>query len=253
MVRGFFDNGGKRAYLAGTVDALAGVDEIDLICPEPGDNDAAIAQCERRADRIAVLSLPAGLAGVDQVLAARPGGTSGFAAVHHPWVRAGGELTPPGGHVAGAYASGTNEVRGLDDAPLERSLSDREVATLVEGRVNPLRGRRVESGLTLDPDPERNYVNVRRLLIFLERSIDRGLRWVAFEPNGEPLWAAVRETVSDFLATRDEPFFVRCDRTTMTQDDLDNGRLVCVIGVAPLRPAEYVIIRIGQWTADAHS
>jgi hypothetical protein len=71
MVRGFFDNGGKRAYLAGTVDALAGVDEIDLICPEPGDNDAAIAQCERRADRIAVLSLPAGLAGVDQVLAAR--------------------------------------------------------------------------------------------------------------------------------------------------------------------------------------
>jgi phage tail sheath protein FI len=155
--------------------------------------------------------------------------------------------------VAGAYASGTNDVRGLDDAPLERSFSDSEVTALVEGGVNPLRGRRIWSARTLDPDPEWNYVKVRRLLVFLERSIDQGLQWVAFEPNGEPLWAAVRATVSDFLATRDEPFFVRCDRTTMTQEDLDSGRLVCVIGVAPLRPAEFVIIRIGQWTADAHS
>jgi len=253
MVRGFFDNGGTRAYLAGTVEALAGIDEIDLICPEPDANDAAIAQCESRRDRIAVLSLPEGLGMVDEVLAARPPEATGFAAVHHPWVRSGGELTPPGGHVAGAYVSGTDDVRGLDETPLERSLSDREVARLVEGGVNPLRGRRIWSAQTLDPGSEWNYVNVRRLLIFLERSIDQGLQWVAFEPNGEPLWAAVRATVSDFLATRDEPFFVRCDRTTMTQDDLDNGRLVCVVGVAPLRPAEYVIIRIGQWTADAHS
>jgi phage tail sheath protein FI len=82
-----------------------------------------------------------------------------------------------------------------------------------------------------------------------------------FEPNGEQLWANVRSTISDFLLNEwqqgallgDRPekaFFVRCDRSTMTQNDLDNGRLVCLIGVAPLRPAEFVIFRIGQWTAD---
>jgi hypothetical protein len=113
---------------------------------------------------------------------------------------------------------------------------------------------------TLDPDPEHRYLPVRRLMIFLETSIDRGLQWVVFEPNGEALWARVREAVGTFLLTQwragalqgqtpDQAFFVRCDRTTMTQDDLDNGRLICEIGVAPVRPAEFVIFRIGQRTA----
>ena len=101
---------------------------------------------------------------------------------------------------------------------------------------------------------------VRRLLIFLERSIDLGLQWVVFEPNSEPLWARVRRTVANFLtdvwrsgalegSKVEEAFFVRCDRTTMTQTDIDNGRLICVIGVAPVKPAEFVIIRIGLFTA----
>ena len=104
------------------------------------------------------------------------------------------------------------------------------------------------------------FVDVRRALIFLEHSIDQGLQWVVFEPNDEHLWAQVRSSVSDFLLTQwregvlkgDEPqhaFFIRCGLDTMTQDDLDNGRLVVVIGVAPLRPAEFVVFRIGQWTA----
>jgi Bacteriophage tail sheath protein len=104
-------------------------------------------------------------------------------------------------------------------------------------------------------------VNVRRYFIYLEHSIERGTRWAVFEPNGEPLWTTLRATISDFLLEElragrlvgtkaAEAFFVRCDRSTMTQDDLDNGRLVCVIGVAPTRPAEFVIFRIGQWTAD---
>ncbi|MEA2441523.1 MAG: uncharacterized protein QOH76_2947 [Thermoleophilaceae bacterium] len=254
MVRGYFDNGGTRAYVAGSVDELDGVEEIDLICPLPDANEEAIAHCERRRDRIAILSLPAG---VDTAELA----PSGFAAVHYPWVRAGGELTPPGGHVAGAYASGATEIRGLDDPPTERSIPDVEAAALVARRVNPVRGTRLWSAVTLDPDPEWKYVNVRRLLIYLERSIDKGTKWAVFEPNGEPLWAAVRAAVGDFLtkewragtlkgARPEEAFFVRCDRTTMTQDDLDNGRLVCLIGVAPLKPAEFVIVRIGQWTAD---
>jgi phage tail sheath protein FI len=111
-------------------------------------------------------------------------------------------------------------------------------------------------------DPDWKYVNVRRLLIFIEASLNRGLQWVVFEPNAEPLWAQVRRSISNFLTqvwrsgalegTKvEEAFFVRCDRTTMTQTDIDNGRLICLIGVAPVKPAEFVIVRIGLWTATA--
>ncbi len=107
---------------------------------------------------------------------------------------------------------------------------------------------------------ELNEVNVRSYLAELEHALGQGIQWVVFEPNGEALWARVRSTVSDFLmvewrsgklqgATAEEAFFVRCDASTMTQDDLDTGRLNIVIGVAPVKPAEFVIIRIGQWTA----
>ena len=107
------------------------------------------------------------------------------------------------------------------------------------------------------------YVNVRRLLIFIEASIDRGLQWVVFEPNAEPLWARVRRsdhqlpdassgaTARSRARSAEEAFFVKCDRTTMTQTDIDNGRLICVVGVAPVKPAEFVIVRIGLWTAHA--
>jgi Bacteriophage tail sheath protein len=113
----------------------------------------------------------------------------------------------------------------------------------------------------LSSDAEWKYVNVRRLLLFLEASIDRGLQWAVFEPNNEQLWTQVRSGIEDFLVRQwiagaligsrpEEAFFVRCDLSTMTQNDLDNGRLVCQVGVAPVRPAEFVIFRIGQWTAD---
>jgi len=111
-----------------------------------------------------------------------------------------------------------------------------------------------------DGDPEWKYVPIRRLPAYIERSIEHGLQWVVFEPNDEPLWERVREQVEEFLTTlwRDDrlvgsrpedAFFVRCDRTTMTQDDIDNGRLVILIGIAPVRPAEFVLFRIGQWAA----
>ena len=275
MVHGFFANGGTRAYIAGTLAALEAIDEVALLCPLPEESGDAIGQCERRRDRVAILSLPAGLGSVASALAARPSEISAFAAVHHPWVWAGGELTPPGGHVAGMYASGEvggspdgREIRGLDDPPLELSLSASDIEVLVAGGVNPLRdlrafgrGVRLWSARTLDPDLERRSFPVRRLRIVLETSIARGLAWVAIECNGEALWARVREAVSTFLLDQwragrlqgrapDEAFFVRCDQSTMTQQDLDEGRLVCLIGVAPVRPAEFVIFRIGQWTAD---
>jgi uncharacterized protein len=118
-----------------------------------------------------------------------------------------------------------------------------------------------QDGAVIRPDPDRNYVNIRRYMIYLEHSLEAAIQWVVFEPNGDALWANVRKTVEDFLLNEwqsgallgdkpEEAYFVHCDRTTMTQNDLDNGRLVCVVGVAPVKPAEFVIFRIGQWTAD---
>ena len=111
--------------------------------------------------------------------------------------------------------------------------------------------------------PRRFYVShwTNRYLAWLEREIDRGTKFAAFEPNGEQLWSNVRRTIEDFLRNEfqrgayvgnkpEQAYWVKCDRSTMTQNDLDNGRLVCLIGVAPLRPAEFVIFRIGQWTSD---
>ncbi len=126
------------------------------------------------------------------------------------------------------------------------------------------RGMRLWGARLISSDPEWKYVNLRRYFAYLEHSIDKSTQWAVFEPNGERLWANLRRTVADFLLNEwqngallgDKPekaFFVRCDRSTMTQNDLDNGRLVCLIGVAPLYPAEFVIFRIGQWTADAKS
>jgi len=114
---------------------------------------------------------------------------------------------------------------------------------------------------TLSSDGSWKYINVRRLFIFVERSIDEGTQWAVFEPNDEKTWARVRQSITNFLTTvwrsgalfggkADEAFFVRCDRTTMTQDDIDNGRLICVIGIAPVKPAEFVIFRIQQKLVD---
>ena len=112
-----------------------------------------------------------------------------------------------------------------------------------------------------DLDPDLKYVNVRRYLAYLEHSIEEKTQWVVFEPNDGTLWSAVRREIEIFLyqewtsgalrgAKPEQAYFVKCDRSTMTQDDLDNGRLVALVGVAPLRPAEFVILRIGQWTRD---
>jgi phage tail sheath protein FI len=128
-------------------------------------------------------------------------------------------------------------------------------------RFFPDRGNRVWGARTLSSDSSWKYINVRRIFIFVEASIDKGTQWVVFEPNDEPLWARVRQTIGNFLNTvwrsgalqgakPDEAYFVKCDHTTMTQDDIDNGKLICVIGIAPVKPAEFVIFRIQQKTLD---
>jgi phage tail sheath protein FI len=206
---------------------------------------------------------------------------STYAALYYPWYTIVDPVTrqeinvPPSGAVAGIYAR--NDInRGVYKAPanevvetaigLEKILNKSQQDVLNPLGVNCFRffegrGFRLWGARTISSDPEWKYVNLRRYFAYLEHSIDKGTQWAVFEPNGELLWRNVRSTISDFLLNEwqngallgdkaESAYFVKCDRSTMTQNDLDNGRLVCLVGVAALRPAEYVIIRIGQWTAD---
>jgi phage tail sheath protein FI len=218
---------------------------------------------------------------ISEVRAMRALFDSKSASLYYPWITildpATGrkEQMPPSGFVAGLYVRNDLD-RGVSKAPanevvhlavgLETMLTKGDQEILNPEGINcfrffPGRGHLLWGARTLSSDPEWKYVNLRRYAAYLERSIDQGTQWVVFEPNGERLWADVRQTVEDFLLNEwrlgallgDKPekaYFVRCDRTTMTQDDLDNGRLNVVIGIAPLKPAEFVIFRIGQWTAD---
>lgn len=204
-------------------------------------------------------------------------------ALYYPWVvmadptGASNEISvPPGGFVAGVYA-GTDVTRGVHKPPANEIVIGalrfaQEINQFQQELLNPNginclrsfpgRGHRVWGGRTLASDPEWKYVNVRRYFLYLERSIDKSCQWVVFEPSSDLLWRNVRNTIEGFLynewfngrllgSKASEAYFVRCDRSTMTQADLDNGRLVCEIGVAALKPAEFVIFRIGQKTADA--
>jgi phage tail sheath protein FI len=241
---------------------------------------AVIDHCERLRNRVAVVSAPGGLTDISRLRVPKD---SSYAAFYYPWVVVPDPLTgsplriPASGHVAGMFARVEAE-RGVQQAPanqplagvtgLEFPVTDAMQQTLNPRGVNCIRDFRsagrgivVWGARTMSSDPEWKYVNVRRLLVFLETSIDRGLSWVVFEPNGETLWNRVKATITNFLTRTwqtgallgtkaDEAFFVRIDRTTMTQDDIDNGRLVALVGVAPVKPAEFVIFRIGQWTAD---
>jgi len=185
---------------------------------------------------------------------------------------------PPSGHVLGLYAR-TDIDRGVWKAPANdvlRGVFDLEyyVDTGVQEVLNPRgvnairrfpgRGIRVWGARTLATNSLWKYVSVRRLFIFLERSIYEGTQWVVFEPNDERLWERVKDTIRLFLRTQwrngalmglteEQAFMIACDRSTMTQDDILNGRLVCEIGIAPVRPAEFVIFRIFQNTAEAQS
>ena len=242
--------------------------------------NSLIAHCEAMRYRIAVLDSVPGH-GVADVREYRAQVDSTYAALYYPWVRILDPVTdaevdlPPSGFIAGIYAR--NDIqKGVHKAPanevvlgalrFEIPLNKGHQDVLNPEGINALRyfegrGYRVWGARTISSDPEWKYVNLRRYFAFLERSIDRGTQWAVFESNGEALWGNVRRTIEDFLFNEwksghllgtkpEDAYFVKCDRSTMTQNDLDNGRMVCLIGVAPLRPAEFVIFRIGQWTAD---
>jgi phage tail sheath protein FI len=166
----------------------------------------------------------------------------------------------------GVFKAPANEVI-VGATGFERTLTSADSDLLNSQGINCLRsftgrGNLVWGARTTSSDREWKYVNIRRYFLYLEHSIDQGTRWVVFEPNGDQLWTTVRQTVSNFLYNEwrsgallgtkpEQAYFVKCDRTTMTQNDLDNGRLICLIGIAPVRPAEFVIFRITQKTADS--
>lgn len=276
--------------------ALRNEDDISIVAipgrTGNGLQQQLIAHCELMQYRFAVLDgpLPPNDTLAD-VQALRQRYDSKYAALYHPWLvvpepfpahldSVADYPIPPSGHVLGVFAR-TDIERGVHKAPanevvrgitgLQRRLNKGEQDILnpypqninvIRDFRNESRGIRVYGGRVITSDPDWKYVNVRRLVIFIESSIDRGLQWVVFEPNAEPLWARVRRSISNFLTdvwrsgglegTKvEEAYFVRCDRTTMTQTDIDNGRLICVVGIAPVKPAEFVIVRIGLWTAHA--
>lgn len=240
-----------------------------------------ISHCERMRYRVAVLDSVNGHT-ESEVRQYRSAYDTTRAAFYYPWIRTLDPLTgqyinvPPSGSVSGIYAR--NDInKGVHKAPanevvrmaggLEFILNKAQQEVLNPLGINCLRffegrGYRIWGARTATSDPEWKYLNVRRYFAFLERSIELGTQWAVFENNGEDLWENVRRTIEDFLfnewrqthlagASPTEAYFVRCDRSTMTQNDLDNGRMVCLIGVAPLRPAEFVIFRIGQKTATS--
>ncbi len=262
------------AYANGAID-MDGVKGVQL---------AMIAHCELMADRLAILDAPPGL-GAQQVQDWRmdtAGYDSKYAALYWPWikiidpVKGAPILAPPSGHVAGVWAR-SDDTRGVHKAPanevvrgvidLETNVTRGEHDQLNPIAVNCIRsfpgqGIRIWGARTLSSDPEWRYLNVRRLFNFVEKSILTGTNWVVFEPNDRFLWGAVRRTITMFLRrvwrsgalfgrTPEEAFYVKCDEENNPPENRDAGILTVDVGIAPVKPAEFVVFRISQYSEGA--
>jgi phage tail sheath protein FI len=266
------------------IQAFEDIDDISIVIApgiwSPVVQSALITHCELLKSRFAILDPRDGL-DMDGIQTFRSPIDTKYAALYYPWVVVRDPSVSqdvaiaPSGHMAGIYSRVDND-RGVFKAPanevilgiqrLEQDINKREQDILNPQNINvlrffPGRGNRVWGARVVTSDASWKYVPVRRLFIYVEQSIYQGTQFVVFEPNDEPLWARVRQTITNFLTTvwrngalqgskPDEAFFVKCDHTTMTQDDIDNGRLICEIGIAPVKPAEFVIFRIQQKTLD---
>jgi phage tail sheath protein FI len=277
---------GNRTGIASLID----IQQISIISA-PGLTDqqtqtALIDQCELLRYRFAILD-PAPHSGggaptMSDIQAQRNLFDTKYAAIYYPRLVVLDPLTntqivaPSSGHMAGIYAQ-TDNTRGVWKAPanvpiagildLEVKLSkgDQDILNPEPNNINALRdfraqgrGLRVYGARCITSLTEWKYINVRRLFIFIEASLDQGTQWAVFEPNSYALWARLTQSVSAFLTTiwrqgglmgakAQEAFFVKCGPDTMSQDDIENGRLIMLVGVAPVFPAEFVIIRIGQF------
>jgi phage tail sheath protein FI len=273
------DEAGRRTGLA----AFRELDDVSLLCiPDQNDIEgltgALVAHCENMGERFAILQAPQNAGAVSEI---ETPVDSSYAAYYYPWVETKDpftnrtKLVPPGGHIAGIFARSDAE-HGVHKAPanetvrgilgVQHDITKGEQDVLNPKGVNCIRsfqgrGIRLWGARTTSSDPSWKYVNVRRLFLYVEQSIDEGTQWAVFEPNDEDLWARVRQSAENFLttvwrdgglqgSTADEAFYVECGEKTMTQDDIDNGRLIVEIGIAPVKPAEFVVFRISQDTGD---
>ncbi|WP_030664660.1 phage tail sheath subtilisin-like domain-containing protein [Streptomyces rimosus] len=262
------------AYQRGAID-LEAVKAVQL---------GLIAHCELMGDRVAVIDPPPGL-NAQQIRVWRQetaGYDSKYAALYYPWLKSfdpatgRARMVPPSGHVAGIWARNDSE-RGVHKAPanevvrgavdLEIQITRGEQDLLNPVGVNcirafPGRGIRVWGARTLSSDPEWRYLNVRRYFNYLEESILIGTQWVVFEPNDHALWARIRRNISAFLVNEwrsgalfgrqpEEAYYVKCDEETNPPESVDLGRVVCEIGVAPVKPAEFVIFRLSQFSSGS--
>jgi phage tail sheath protein FI len=242
--------------------------------------NAMIAHCERMKDRVAILDAPPNMS-PQEIRTWRmdiAGYDSSYAAFYYPWIQVldpirGQPISiPPSGHLAGIWARSDN-TRGVHKAPanegvryadsLTFNVTKGEQDTLNPVGVNCIRafpgmGIRVWGARTLANNPAWRYINVRRLFNYVEKSIERGTQWIVFEPNDRLLWARVRRDVSSFLRTvwlggalfgntPEEAFYVKCDEELNPREVRDLGQLIIEIGLAPVKPAEFVIFRIAQW------
>src|SRR6266850_2586082 len=292
-LRGFFDNGGRTAYLVnvaaeggldatpddfiglqGTeargLQALEAIEDIDLVVApdlmfhyrrsvgfqEPAHvlavQRAMVEHCERLHDRFCLLD-PLPGHNLEEVLAP----------------------IPPSGHIAGMIARNHRQ-EGVHRAPANQPLQglvdvaqrlrkrqrdhafDRRVNTLVPF---PGRGIRIWGARTLSSDPAFVQINVRRLMILLRKSVEKYAQWVVFEPNEPTLWKRIIRSVDVFLgdlwkqgalvgAAQDEAYYVKCDEETNPPEARDAGELLCEIGISPVKPAEFIVVRIHQWTRE---
>jgi hypothetical protein len=253
------------------------VDEIAIVAA-PGQisaavQDALLSHCETRKDRFAILDSPETITGgIDKLPKPRD---SKYGAFYFPWIQVydpdkGNIFVPPSGHIAGVY-SRTDSERGVHKAPaneivrgalgLKYNVSKGEQDLMNPKGINAIRfmngAIRIWGARTLSTDPSWRYISVRRLFIMVESSIERATQWVVFEPNDHRLWKRVQRTISSFLTllwrngalmgvTPEQAFYVKCDEETNPPEVIDAGQLVVEIGLAPVKPAEFVIFRIGQ-------
>ncbi|BED92132.1 MAG: phage tail sheath subtilisin-like domain-containing protein [Candidatus Improbicoccus pseudotrichonymphae] len=240
-----------------------------------------VSHCEKLGSRFAVLDVPFTAKTPSDVLNHRNIVDSDYCAMYHPWLKVFDPLDkkdvfiPPSGSVLGIYAR-SDESRGVHKAPANEVVANctglsvyynaAEQDFLNPKGMNAIRkfpgaGIRVWGARTASSKPLWRYINVRRLFIYVEESIKANTNWVVFEPNDQKLWSRVKATIETFLSgiwtsgalvgsSPDEAYFVDIGANTMTKDDIDNGRLICLIGIAPVKPAEFIIFRITQKTAE---
>jgi phage tail sheath protein FI len=278
----------RATDIAKALDALASNEEVALVVA-PGVLDEAIRgaivdHCRGLRDRVALLDGPASENDISEVVKCAKQVDGGYAALYSPWIEVLDPLAskrtmvyvPPTGHIAGVIAR-IDALRGVHKAPaneviqgalgIRRALTPGELEIATKEGINAIRVfpadyPRIWGARTLAKEGEWRYLNVRRLFIMVRESVQRSMRWVVFEPNDRTLWNAIKRDVRAYLmrlwregalmgATPEQAFFVKCDEETNPPEEIDAGRVTTIIGLAPVKPAEFVVFKIGQHVGGA--